>query len=235
MDSIMIHTVLIIEDDPTMLRGLKDNFEFEGYRVHTATDGDAGLKRALTLQPDLIILDLMLPKVNGYEVCRFLRSEKISTPILMLTAKSQESDIVLGLKLGADDYVIKPFSIKEVLARAEALLRRRTPKAGQIFTFGNCRLDVEARSLVRGDATVELSPKEFELLYFLCTHAGHACSRDLIMSNVWGYDSAVTPRSIDRFIVALRTKIEPDPAHPRFITTVREFGYRFVSDLPESK
>ena len=235
MDSIMIHTVLIIEDDPTMLRGLKDNFEFEGYRVHTATDGDAGLKRALTLQPDLIILDLMLPKVNGYEVCRFLRSEKISTPILMLTAKSQESDIVLGLKLGADDYVIKPFSIKEVLARAEALLRRRTPKAGQIFTFGNCSLDVEARSLVRGDATVELSPKEFELLYFLCTHAGHACSRDLIMSNVWGYDSAVTPRSIDRFIVALRTKIEPDPSHPRFITTVREFGYRFVSDLPESK
>ena len=226
----MNHTVLIIEDDPTMLRGLKDNFEFEGYKVHTAADGDAGLKRALTLQPDLIILDLMLPKVNGYEVCRFLREEKIDVPILMLSAKAQESDTVLGLKLGADDYVKKPFSIKEVLARAEALLRRRSRKAGQTFSFGDCILDVEARSLVRGGVRVELSPKEFELLNFLCAHAGHACSRDLIMSNVWGYDSAVTPRSIDRFIVALRNKIEEDPAHPRFITTVREFGYRFVSN-----
>ncbi len=230
----MSHTVLIIEDDPTMLRGLKDNFEFEGYRVHTATDGDIGLKRALTLQPDLIVLDLMLPKANGYEICRFLRDEKIDVPILMLTAKSQESDIVLGLKLGADDYVKKPFSIKEVLARAEALLRRRASKAGQVFEFGDCRLDVESRVLIRAGKTVELSPKEFELLYFLCSHAGHACSRDLIMSNVWGYDSAVTPRSIDRFIVALRNKIEPEPGHPRFITTVREFGYRFVSDSPES-
>jgi DNA-binding response OmpR family regulator len=224
----MNHTVLIIEDDPTMLRGLKDNFEFEGYRVHTAADGDEGLKRALTLQPDLIVLDLMLPKVNGYEVCRFLRDEKCEVPILMLTAKAQESDIVLGLKLGADDYVKKPFSIKEVLARAEALLRRRTKKAGHAIEFGDCKLDVEARSLVRDGKAVELSPKEFELLHFLCTHAGQACSRDLIMSNVWGYDSAVTPRSIDRFVVALRNKIEPDPAHPRFITTVREFGYRFV-------
>jgi DNA-binding response OmpR family regulator len=226
----MNHTVLIIEDDPTMLRGLKDNFEFEGYRVHTATDGDAGLKRALTLQPDLIILDLMLPKANGYEICRFLRDEKIDTPILMLTAKTRESDIVLGLKLGADDYVKKPFSIKELLARSEALLRRRTKKTGQIFEFGDCRLDVEGRALTRAGAPVDLSPKEFELLHFLCTHAGQACSRDLIMSNVWGYDSAVTPRSIDRFVVALRNKIEPDPAHPRFITTVREFGYRFVNE-----
>lgn len=226
----MNHSVLIIEDDPTMLRGLKDNFEFEGYRVHTATDGDIGLKRALELQPDLIVLDLMLPKINGYEVCRFLRDEKSEVPILMLTAKAQESDIVLGLKLGADDYVKKPFSIKEVLARAEALLRRRTKKAGQVFAFGDCKLDVEARSLTRGGKPVELSPKEFELLHFLCTHAGQACSRDLIMTNVWGYDSAVTPRSIDRFIVALRNKVEPDPAHPRFITTVREFGYRFAAE-----
>jgi DNA-binding response OmpR family regulator len=231
----MNHTVLIIEDDATMLRGLKDNFEFEGYRVHTASDGDAGLKRALSLRPDLIVLDLMLPKVNGYEVCRFLRDEKVDVPILMLTAKAQESDVVLGLKLGADDYVKKPFSIKEVLARAEALLRRRGLKSGSVIAFGDCRLDVEARSLVRGGRQVELSPKEFELLHFLCSHAGHACSRDLIMSNVWGYDSAVTPRSIDRFIVALRNKVEPDPAHPRYLTTVREFGYRFIPDSPESK
>ncbi len=231
----MSHTVLIIEDDATMLRGLKDNFEFEGYRVHTASDGDAGLKRALSLRPDLIILDLMLPKVNGYEICRFLRDEKVAVPILMLTAKAQESDIVLGLKLGADDYVKKPFSIKEVLARAEALLRRRGVKVGNTIVFGDCRLDIDARSLVRDGRQVELSPKEFELLHFLCSRAGQACSRDLIMSNVWGYDSAVTPRSIDRFIVALRNKVEPDPANPRYLTTVREFGYRFVPDSPESK
>lgn len=224
----MNHTVLIIEDDPTMLRGLKDNFEFEGYRVHTATDGDLGLQRALALRPDLIVLDLMLPKVNGYEICRFLRDEKVDVPILMLTAKSQESDIVLGLKLGADDYVKKPFSIKEVLARSEALLRRRAPKAGQVFEFGDCRLDIDGRTFTRNGRNVELSPKEFELLHFLCSHADQACSRDLIMTNVWGYDSAVTPRSIDRFVVALRNKIEPEPANPRFITTVREFGYRFV-------
>ncbi|MEK0448508.1 MAG: hypothetical protein RL088_776 [Verrucomicrobiota bacterium] len=231
----MSHTVLIIEDDATMLRGLKDNFEFEGYRVHTASDGDAGLKRALSLRPDLIILDLMLPKVNGYEVCRFLRDEKVDVPILMLTAKAQESDIVLGLKLGADDYVKKPFSIREVLARAEALLRRRGVKVGNTIVFGDCRLDIDARSLVRDGRQVELSPKEFELLHFLCLRAGQACSRDLIMSNVWGYESAVTPRSIDRFIVALRNKVEPDPANPRYLTTVREFGYRFVPDSPESK
>lgn len=229
----MNHTVLIIEDDPTMLRGLRDNFEFEGYRVHTASDGELGLQRALALHPDLIVLDLMLPKVNGYEICRFLRDEKMDVSILMLTAKSQESDIVLGLKLGADDYVKKPFSIKEVLARSEALLRRRVPKSAQVYEFGDCRLDIDGRTFSRKGRNIELSPKEFELLRFLCSHADQACSRDLIMTNVWGYDSAVTPRSIDRFVVALRNKIEPEPAHPRYITTVREFGYRFVSDSPK--
>src|SRR6478609_7375536 len=125
------HTILIVEDDPTMLRGLKDNFEFEGYKVATATDGDAGLKAALRSPPDLILLDLMLPKINGYEFCRFLRQENMRMPIMMLTAKAQESDVVLGLKLGADDYVTKPFSIKEVLARAEALLRRTNPTSSE--------------------------------------------------------------------------------------------------------
>src|SRR5450432_3782038 len=134
-------TILIIEDDPAMLRGLKDNFEFEGYRVQTATDGDSGLKQALAIQPDLIILDLMLPKVNGYEICRFLREEKLDMPIIMLTAKGQESDKVLGLKLGADDYVTKPFSIKDLLARAEAFLRRRRKSPSTAFEFGDCRLD----------------------------------------------------------------------------------------------
>jgi DNA-binding response OmpR family regulator len=222
-----METILIIEDDPTMLRGLKDNFEFEGYRVQTAADGDLGLKAALKIQPDLIILDLMLPKVNGYEVCRFLREEKLDMPIIMLTAKGQESDKVLGLKLGADDYVTKPFSIKELLARAEAFLRRRRHGAATTFTFGDCRLDTEARTLTRADADVPLSPKEFELLAYFAAHPGRALSREQIMTNVWGYDAMVTPRSIDRFVNALRNKIERNPTEPHHIRTVREFGYKF--------
>ncbi len=222
-------TILIIEDDLTMLRGLKDNFEFCGYRVQTATDGDQGLKEALRIRPDLIILDLMLPKVNGYEICRFLREENLQMPIIMLTAKGQESDIVLGLKLGADDYVTKPFSIKELLARAEAFLRRRRQQEASLHVFGDCRFDLEARTLSRAGRDVPLSPKEFELLSHFVSHAGRALSRDAIMSNVWGYDCMVTPRSIDRFVNALRQKIEPDPADPRFIKTVREFGYKFDS------
>lgn len=222
-----METILIIEDDPTMLRGLKDNFEFEGYRVQTATDGDLGLKAALKIKPDLIVLDLMLPKINGYEVCRFLREEQLDMPIIMLTAKGQESDKVLGLKLGADDYVTKPFSIKELLARAEAFLRRRRKSTATTFEFGQCRLDTEARTLTRSGQDVPLSPKEFELLAYFVAHAGRALSRDTIMTNVWGYDAMVTPRSIDRFVNALRNKIEPDPAEPRFIKTVREFGYKF--------
>jgi DNA-binding response OmpR family regulator len=201
-------TILIIEDDPVMLRGLKDNFEYEGYPVQTAQDGDSGLKLALAVQPALIILDLMLPKVNGYEICRFLREEKMEMPIIMLTAKGQESDVVLGLKLGADDYVTKPFSIKELLARVEAFLRRHKQQAEHVITFGDCRLDTTARILVRGGAEVPLSPKEFELLAFLTTNAGRALSRDRIMSSVWGYDCRVTPRSIDRFVNALRNKFE---------------------------
>jgi len=220
-------TILIVEDDPVMLRGLKDNFEFEGYQVQTASDGDAGLKMALAVQPALIVLDLMLPKVNGYEICRFLREEKLEMPIIMLTAKGQESDIVLGLKLGADDYVTKPFSIKELLARVEAFLRRQRKQTGTVVAFGDCRLDIAARRLTRAGEDVPLSPKEFELLAFLVENSGRALSRDRIMSSVWGYDCRVTPRSIDRFVNALRNKIEADPAQPRFLTTVREFGYKF--------
>lgn len=220
-------TVLIVEDDAAMLRGLKDNFEFEGYKVVTATDGDAGLKAALGVRPDLVILDVMLPKVNGYEVCRFIREEKLTMPILMLTAKSQESDIVLGLKLGADDFVTKPFSIKELLARAEVLLRRVGRGGPEIYNFADCRLDCEARTFTRSGKEVPLSPKEFELLRFFASRPGQALSRDLIMNSVWGYDAAVTPRSIDRFVNALRAKIEPHPAQPQHIKTVREFGYKF--------
>jgi len=220
-------TVLIIEDDPTLLRGLKDNFEFDGWRVHIATDGQSGLDHAPELKPDLIVLDVMLPRVNGYEICRSLRAEKIETPILMLTAKTQESDVVLGLKLGADDYVTKPFSIKELLARAEALVRRSKGRGARDYVFGDCRLDRDARTLTRAGVEVPLSPKEFELLAYFAENPGRALSRDTIMATVWGYDSAVTLRSIDRFVNALRNKIELDPTAPRHIKTIREFGYKF--------
>jgi DNA-binding response OmpR family regulator len=226
-----MQTVLIIEDDPTMLIGLKDNFEFKGYKVVTAADGEKGLKAALNARPDLIILDIMLPRINGYEICRLIREQKLDTPIIMLTAKGEESDIVLGLNLGADDYVTKPFSIKELLARAAAFLRRAKREVQDAYEFGGFRLDVPARRLTHKGKEVELSPKEFSLLEFFVKKPGRALTRDEILNAVWGYDCVVTSRSIDRFVTTLRNKIEQDPARPVFIHTIRQIGYRF--ELPE--
>jgi DNA-binding response OmpR family regulator len=225
--------VLIIEDDPTMLIGLKDNFEFKGYKVLTAADGEKGLKAALNSKPDLILLDIMLPKINGYEICRLIREEKLATPIIMLTAKGEESDIVLGLNLGADDYVTKPFSIKELLARAAAFLRRAKKEVQDAYEFGDFRLDLSARRLTRKGREIELSPKEFNLLEYFIKKPGRALTRDEILNAVWGYDCVVTSRSIDRFVTTLRNKIEPDPARPIFIHTIRQIGYRF--EPPEQK
>ncbi|HPC95732.1 MAG TPA: response regulator transcription factor [Sedimentisphaerales bacterium] len=222
-----METILIVEDDPTMLRGLKDNFEFHGYRVLTADDGEAGLNAALNARPDLILLDLMLPKINGYEVCRLIRKEKLEMPIIMLTAKGEESDIVLGLNLGADDYVTKPFSIKELLARTEALLRRMRSAELEVYRFGDCELDIAARKLTRGSKEIKLSPKEFRLLELFVKKPGRALSRDEILNLVWGYDSISGPRTIDRFVTTLRNKIEPDPHNPIYIHTLREIGYKF--------
>ena len=228
-----METVLIIEDDPTMLIGLKDNFEFKGYKVLTAADGEKGLKAALNSKPDLILLDIMLPKINGYEICRLIREEKLAMPIIMLTAKGEESDIVLGLNLGADDYVTKPFSIKELLARAAAFLRRAKKEVQDAYEFGDFRLDLPARRLTRKGREIELSPKEFNLLEYFVKKPGRALTRDEILNAVWGYDCVVTSRSIDRFVTTLRNKIEPDPAHPIFIHTIRQIGYRF--EPPEQK
>jgi DNA-binding response OmpR family regulator len=222
-----METVLIVEDDPTMLRGLKDNFEFHSYHVLTAEDGEEGLNTALNARPDLILLDIMLPKINGYEVCRLIRREKLAMPIIMLTAKGEESDIVLGLNLGADDYVTKPFSIKELLARAEALLRRTRQTESESYTFGDYVLDIPARKLTRQDEEIELSPKEFRLLELFVKRPGRALTRDEILNLVWGYDSFVGTRSIDRFVTTLRNKIEPDPRSPIYIHTIREIGYKF--------
>ena len=222
-----METVLIVEDDPTMLRGLKDNFEFKGYHVLTAADGEEGLNAALDGKPDLILLDIMLPKINGYEVCRLIREQQLEMPIVMLTAKGQESDIVLGLNLGADDYVTKPFSIKELLARAAAFLRRTRQVEKDVYEFADYRLDIGARTLTRRGEDIKLSPKEFKLLEYFIKRPGRALTRDDILNRVWGYDYFVGPRSIDRFVTTLRNKIEPDPRNPTFIRTIREIGYKF--------
>ncbi len=224
-------TILIIEDEPAMLRGLKDNFEFEGFAVNTASDGQKGLAAALDNKADLIILDIMLPKVNGYEICRQVRAQGIETPIIMLTAKGQESDIIMGLKLGADDYVTKPFSIKELLARANAFLRRRRQTEPQVYRFSQYELDMSSRKLLRKGKEIILTPKEFALLSFLVQHAGRALMRDQILQNVWGRNVFVTWRSVDRCVTTLRKKIEKNPNRPLLIKTIREIGYRF--EMPE--
>ena len=227
-------TVLIIEDDPTLLRGLKDNFELRGYRVSTAADGLAGLESALDHEPELVILDIMLPKLNGFEICRQIREAELDMPIIMLTAKGQEQDIVRGLNLGADDYVTKPFSIQELLARSSAFLRRRRTSKSlpETYDFADCRLDLRAHRLFRKDQDgkhreVDLSPKEFRLLELFVRHAGRALTRDEILRSVWGRDILVTARSVDRCINTLRNKIEVDPKQPVLIQTIRDVGYRF--------
>ncbi len=220
-------TVLIVEDDPTLLRGLKDNFEYSGYAVRTASEGEDALSKAVALKPDLIVLDIMLPGMNGYEICRSVREAELDMPIVMLTAKSQESDIVLGLNLGADDYVTKPFSVKELLARCHAFLRRREKADAVVERFGVCELDLRSRRLRKNGEDVELTPKEYELLRYLLRQEGRALTRDQILNAVWGYDVIVTQRSVDRCVTTLRAKIEPNPDTPAFIHTVRGIGYRF--------
>ncbi len=219
-------TVLVIEDDVAILRALKDNFAAAGHRVLTARDGEKGLDAALNEGPDLIILDIMLPRANGFEICRAVRAEKLEMPILMLTAKSQEEDIVRGLELGADDYITKPFGMRELMARARALLRRHALRE-PVYEFGDCRLDLAAHRLFRSGREVALTSKEFRLLEFLLQRRGRALTRDTIMQAVWGNAMIVTGRSVDRCVTTLRSKIEPNPHAPIFIHTIRDVGYRF--------
>ena len=221
-------TVLVIEDDSTMLRVLRDNYAFQGFKVLTASDGEEGVRTALEKRPDLIILDIMLPKANGYEVCRLVREQGLEVPIIMLTAKGQESDIVLGLNLGADDYVTKPFSIKELLARSHAFLRRRQWTEQQMYRFGQFELDLGSHRLLSRGHEVALAPKEFAVLAHLVRNRGRALTRDEILRTIWGRDVFVTSRSVDRCITTLRKKIEKNPHRPQFILTIREVGYRFM-------
>ena len=220
-------SVLIIEDNPTMLRGLEDNFDIKGYRVKTARDGEQGLQKALSENPDLIILDIMLPIINGYEVCSQIRKKNLDMPIIMLTAKDQEADIVLGLNLGADDYVTKPFSIKELMARAEAFMRRRATEEPSVYEFGNCRLDVEACTLTRDGMQIKLTPGEFKMLHLFLRKAGCTLTSDEIRNFVWGQSHFITLRNIDNTVNTLREKIEFNPDNPKFIRTIKMIGYKF--------
>lgn len=229
------HRVLVVEDDPALLRGVSDNFRLAGCRVETAMDGEQAISRAESLAFDLIVLDVMLPKVNGYEVCRYLRQEGVGVPILFLTAKVEEPDILLGFGLGADDYVAKPFRVRELLARANAVLRRSGRKGDgenvATFRFGLFSLDRQARRLRTDEGEViRLSPKEYDLLDCFLRNRGRALSRERIMSEVWGAGAAVAPRSIDRFVTQLRRIIETEPGE--HIETIREYGYRFRSGAP---
>lgn len=222
--------ILVVEDEPDMVMGLKDNLEYEGYTVVTAADGVEGLEMATKELPDLIILDLMLPKKDGYDVCKELRAKGVDTPIIMLTAKSQELDKVLGLELGADDYVTKPFSIREVLARIKAVLRRKggRPQKLDSYEFGNVCVDFRKSCVDKNGKTIELSHYENEILRLLISNKDDPVSRNRLLDEVWGYDLFPTTRTIDNHIVKLRQKVEDDPKNPVHVITVHGIGYKFV-------
>ena len=218
--------LLLVEDEPALARGLADTLRAQGFAVEVAHDGQAGLDAALRGDADLLLLDVMLPKVNGYEICRAVRGQGLDVPIMMLTAKGQEQDVILGLNLGADDYITKPFRTGELIARARAFLRRRGPER-DARRFGDMEIDLRARTLRRHGELVELTAKEFRLLAYFAGRPGCALSRDAILNAVWGSSVFVTPRSIDRCVATLRAKIEPDPHNPTYVQTIRDIGYRF--------
>ena len=223
--------ILVIEDEPQMLLGLRDNLELEGYEVQTAADGEEGLNKAGSFNPDLVILDIMLPKKNGFDVCRELRMRSSSLPIVMLTARSAETDKVLGLELGADDYVTKPFSITELLARVRAVLRRAsTPKQtpGDEVRIGDIEIDFKLHQARRGRARIEFTAREFDLLRYFVLHIGQVVTREQILNEVWGYEEFPTTRTIDNFVAKLRQKIERAPHAPEHILTIHGSGYKFV-------
>jgi two-component system alkaline phosphatase synthesis response regulator PhoP len=222
--------ILIVEDEPNMVAGLRDNFEFEGYQVIAARDGVEGLECALSESPDLVILDVMMPRMSGLDVCKQLKAKRPSLPIIMLTARGQEIDKVVGLELGADDYVTKPFSIRELLARVKAVLRRVRvlPKQQDLYSFSDVEVDLRGCRVKRDGKYLELSTKEFDLLRYFISHPGDNISRDRLLEEVWGYKNYPTTRTVDAHIVHLRQKLEPNPEQPRFFVTVHGIGYRFV-------
>ncbi len=223
--------VLVVEDDPSISMGLQINLEAEGYRVATADDGELGLHAAQTMSPDLIILDIMLPKLNGLEIVQALRRDGFQMPIIILSARTGEIDKVTGLELGAEDYVAKPFSLAELLARVRAALRRANGGGyeREAFTFSDVVIDVTARKVHKAGALVEMTATEFDILCYLVKARGKAISRQSIFERVWGPNHHGTPRTIDNFMQQLRSKLEEDPQEPRHFMTVRGVGYRFES------
>jgi DNA-binding response OmpR family regulator len=230
-----VSRILLIEDNRDLAFGLRNNLEIEGYEVGTAEDGMAGLKAFAKLNPDLVILDLMLPELDGFRVLRSLREGGHAVPVLLLTAKGEEADKVRGLRMGADDYVTKPFGLLELLARVEALLRRArgggaaAEELKKAHRFGDIEVDPASRSVRRASQTVELAPKEFDLLLALLRAKGAVVSRLQLMREVWGYSAAVVSRTVDTHIAELRRKLEENPSSPRHILTVRKTGYRIRS------
>ena len=222
--------ILIVEDEPAMVAGLRDNFEFEGYEVISADNGVAGLERALADAPDLVVLDVMMPRMSGLDVCKQLKAQRPSVPIIMLTARGQEIDKVVGLELGADDYVTKPFSIRELMARVKAVLRRASPQASapEVYKFSDIEVHIRSNEVLRDGTPVELSSKEFALLAYFISHPAETLSRDRLLDAVWGYDNYPNTRTVDTHIVHLRQKLELNPEEPRFILTVHGSGYKFV-------
>lgn len=226
-----MNKILLIEDEAGLILTLTDRLQSENFRVETAADGEAGFSMALTKTFDLIILDVMLPKKNGFDVCRDLRAENVSTPILMLTARGETIDKVVGLKLGADDYLTKPFEIAELLARVESLLRRSSnanQKSPDSFRFGDVEIDFRRAEARKNGELIELSAMEMKLLQYLIEHRGEVLRRGELLDAVWGYDSMPATRTVDVHVAWLRQKLEANPRHPQFIQTVHGFGYKFV-------
>ena len=222
--------VLVIEDDPSIARGLADNLAFEGYEVLQAADAETGYRLQQARTSDLIVLDLMLPRMNGLELCRRLREAGDHTPILILTARSEESDRVIGLDLGADDYVTKPFSVKELMARVRALLRRTQDASGlpAQLSFDDVELDFLRYTARKRGRDIEMTRKEFATLRVLAARAGTVVTRDELLNEVWGYESSPVSRTVDNHIASLRSKLEAVPSRPRHIQTVHGVGYKFV-------
>jgi DNA-binding response OmpR family regulator len=226
--------ILIVDDEPEIVRGLEDNLRFEGYQTTAATNGEDAVALALSDGPDLILLDVMMPKVSGWDVCRTLRAKGIDVPIVMLTARGEEVDRVRGLELGADDYVTKPFSLRELLARVRAILRRPGPRRKfEEFAFGDVRVHLRARQAFKGGHEVRLTRKEFDLLRYLVEHPSEVITRDRLLDEVWGYDRFPTTRTVDTHILRLRQKFEDDPERPVYILTSHGQGYRFVVERGE--
>ena len=226
-----MYKILIVEDEPNMRMGIKDNLEFEGYQVDAADNGGDGLDKIRTNQYNLVLLDVMLPRMSGFDVCKTVRQEGNKVPIILLTAKGEEIDKILGLELGADDYVTKPFSLRELLARIKAVLRRGADinVDHSEVKIGKLKVDFSGYKASENKNPVQLSHKEFELLHYLWSKKNSTVSRDELLSNIWGYDENPTTRTVDNFIMKLRQKIEADPNHPQIILTVHGIGYKLIT------